>query len=389
MIKKSREAILNINSEKISLFIYDSEIFSLNKIIAYCEKKYSGYQEGEFFSIEEIKNVTKEIFQEIRNKYNISVKNLVVGVPGEFIAVVNKNIEKSIRKSVSLKDINEIYLQGNTYENNDQFLPIEICPIYYKTNADTEKTKNPIGKNCSKMIANLTYILCDKNFIKIFDEILKDYNIKNIIYTSNIYSQFSYCYEIEKENYANRIFIDLGYLSTTLAYGIERNLIYSRAFSIGSGTIAGDIMLIKDIPFSHCYELLKKLNLNIEENEEIYYYITDQNNSYQYKTDEINAIAEERMYQIAKLINEAIVASKKEIDTNVPIFLSGNNLCNIRGIKEIIESITGRKVILTKSINLCYNGSDYYSSMAMINSQIKKKNKEFNVLQLNYRRQFK
>lgn len=343
MIIKKDIYVLEIGSEKLSLISFQSNT-SNPQITGLCTKNYSGFQEGEFLCPEEIYPTIKKLIENFCVKYNKNIKKLIIGFPGEFSCIISKNVEIDIDKRVTQNDIDQMQLIGNTYQAHNQFVTVDVKSIFYKTNCNPQRLHNPLGQSCERMVGKISYMLLERYFKSIFDDIAKRMNIK-ISYLSSMQAAVNYCNKIKSvKELSSNLIIDLGYLSSAIAYSIGDGIMYMRSFSLGGGTVAGDITLVMDIPFSHGYALYKKLNLNLKPNNEETYTIFVDGESFCYDIKTINAIAEERILNIAGYIKLAIDSCDVGIESNIPLCMYGSTLCTLRGTKEILESAIGRKV---------------------------------------------
>ncbi len=364
MFGKNLSAVLDIDSQKISLAAFTAS--ATPSICGVLSRKYSGFQEGAFLVPEELFPMIKKLIEDFSIINNIRIKHLTINIPGDFCCAVSKNVELDINKKVTPEDIESIFLIGDTYKNHNQFTNIDSLAVYYKTNCNPERLLSPIGQSCERIVGRLSYILCERYFINIFNELAKRLKIK-INYSAATLSEVRY---INKQKllkaFSGNLLLHLGYLSSTLAYSIGSAPVHMRSFSLGGGTVAGDITLVLNIPFSHACALYKKLNLNLNPKSGETYTVFVDGESFCYDIKTVNAIAEERIFDIANYIKSAIDDSAYEVDKSVPLYISGSALCFVPGVKEIIEGVTKRIVELSLPDYPGWEDADYFSMIAAI-----------------------
>lgn len=366
------KTVLSVGSEELGLLSYTTDKQGQTHIIGALFQKYSGYQDGEFLSVEEIYPTIKKLIEKFRIKFNIKIKKIYVSIPGDFSCVVSKNVELDIDKTIKPEDIEEMFFLGDTYRNHNQFVNIDRAGVFYKTNCNPNKLINPLGQNCDRVIGRLSYVLCESYFKSIFDEVCARLKLK-VDYVSAIFSSVKYINKIKNiKDFSANIYCDLGYLSSTVAYSIGKGITHMRSFSLGGGSVAGDITIVMNIPFSHAYALYKKLNLNLHPKEEETYMIYINGESYSYDIKTINAIAEERIYNIAQYIKMAIEENHTDIEKSIPIYLGGSSLCEVSGVREIIENVCNRAVEIVVPNLLTWEQTEYFSIISVVDTINKK-----------------
>lgn len=362
------KTVLFIGSEELGLISFVTNKNNSIQIRGALFQKYSGYQDGEFLCIEELFPTVKKLIENFQIKYNIKVKKLVVAIPGEFSCVVSKNVELDIDKRIKQEDINEMFFLGDTYANHNQFINVERTSVFYKTNCNPHKLINPLGQMCERVIGRLSYVLCENYFYSIFNELSARLNLKTK-YISTMFSSIKYLNDIKNiKELSGNLYLDLGYLSSSVAFSIGKGIMYTRSFSLGGGSVAGDITIVMNIPFSHAYALYKKLNLNLQPKNGETYTIFVNNQSYCYDIKTINAIAEERIYNIANYIRAAIDGCDVDVEKNIPIFIGGSTLCDVPGVKEIIENVCGRAVEVVAPELAGWESTEYFSVISVLHS---------------------
>lgn len=363
-------SILTVGSEELSLISFVTNKDNQIQINGALSQKYSGYQNGEFLCIEELFPTIRRLIENFQIRFKKKIKRLVIGIPGEFSYIASKEVTKDIYKRIRVEDINEMFLIGDTYSNQEEYAIIDKTSIYYKTNSNPHRLINPIGQVCERVVGQLSYIFCERYFCNIFDELAIRLRLK-VNYVPTIYSAVRYLNKVKGINeLSGNLYLDLGYLSSTLAYSIGKGIVYTKSFSLGGGNIAGDITLVTNIPFSHAYALYKKLNLNLHPHNNQEYTLFIDGQVYSYDIKKINEIAEERVYYIASFIKRAIGSCEFEIERGIPIFIGGSFACTIPGVKEIIENVCSRSVEIVEPILTGWEETEHFSQISIIDSLI-------------------
>lgn len=356
-------AVLDIGSDALTLVLQDNKY--ANNFTFKASADYDGYQDGEFLDIEGLFRAVDSLLQECEVATFSPVSEVMVGVPGEFTAVVCKNIsyDLGVNRRVSARDLDALYALGNDFSDLENYTPISASPVYFMLDNGTG-TITPIGAETSKLDCLMSYVVCEKQFISLFDKIAENAGVK-FTYASSVLAEVMYVVP-ERRRDEGVVLADIGYISSSVAFAKGDGLLHSASFSLGGGNIAGDITMVDNIPFEHSLALLDKINLNLEPTAEGVYRISSGGESVEYNIAHINEIASARVQNIAETISLAISASEYIIPPSATILLTGSGLASIPGAKECISKITGRNVeILTPEL-MQFNKPRYASLAGLL-----------------------
>lgn len=335
-------AILDIASDRIRLALIDtkySNTYHYHKAI-----KYEGYQDGAFFDVQELFNVIASLITECQETTFTSLQEIIVGVPGEFTSVICQNVDYDLglQRKINEKDIEVLFETGKEYISLENYSVINSSPVYYLVE-NRDKVINPVGRTTKVLTGLISYTLCENSFMKLFDSIAEANNVK-FKYTSSILSQVVYVIPTELRD-RGVVFIDLGFISTSVNYVQGDGILFSIAFSLGGGNIAADLTIVNEIPFEHSLELLKKINLNVQPLSEDEYSIFIGKESFRYSMRHVNEVAQARLEEIGMYILKAIKTSTTKIPSGVPVAITGSGIGIMVGAKEILSRIIGREVL--------------------------------------------
>lgn len=340
-------AVLDVSSDHLNLVVLDGKMSS--NVVYKASAEYAGFQDGEFLDIPGLCEAAENLINECRGASFCNFENILVGVPGEFTAVVCKNEEiefKALRK-ITENDLKDLFRQGNTYENHAVFKPIDYSPIMYTAN--NTRLMNPVGVTSNSLAGNVSYVLCERSFIQLFDKISQSVGIP-FEYTSSMLAEVLYLLPAEIRD-KGVILADVGYISTNVVYCKGDGILHSVAFSLGGGNVAGDLTTCLSVPFDHAMELTPRLNLNLQPSPADSYTVSVRGDAFTYNIKEINEVAYCRVQDIAENIARALKASATDIPPKADVLLTGSGLSTIVGAKEIIAAETGRQVrILTPEL---------------------------------------
>lgn len=335
-MKSKKEAVLNIGSEKLSLVVIDEKYPS--SFIYESFKEYSGYQNGEFLEKHELFSTLSSMIQESEAAIFSKLENILIGVPGEFTITSVRDVQTQLsqtRRKVQPKDAQGLLLHAAP-EATDKFIPINASPIFYVLDGN-EKTLNPEGSYAQYLGAKVSFILCEKYFIDLFSSIFESIGRK-IEYTSTLLAETMFLLPHTARDRGSFL-LDIGYISTSLAYSKGDGILFLKSFSLGGGFIAADLMEVLKIPYEHAYALKSKINLNLNPINSDMYYITVNDGNYAYPIKKVNEIATARVQDICNYVKQAIGLLPYDTHEFTTVYLTGSGFDNVVGSREILSKI--------------------------------------------------
>ncbi len=339
-MKSNKVAVLHIASDVVTLVMQDSK-YTDNYVFS-AEQEYDGFFNGEFLDVQGLFKTVENLVAECEKATFSKLTELMVGVPGEFTAVVTKFLEHDLgaNKKISERDVDDLYHLGDP--SDEKYVSLSAAPIYYQLDDGACLIAPPIGFNTKTLKSLMSYTVCERGFTALFDKIAESLGV-TFTYTSSLHAEAMYVVPEELRD-EGVILVDVGYTTTSVCYAIGDGLAHSLSFSVGKGLIAGDIYEVKEIPYAHALQLVDRLNLNILPQNNDEYYVSVGQDIAHYSVKEINEIAGARIESIAQMVDKAIKSSKFEIATSARILLTGSGITLIPGAKEMLAKVTGRAV---------------------------------------------
>ena len=337
-MKTKKVAVLDIGSDAITLVMQDkyTDSYTFRAV-----QEYDGFYNGEFFDPQGLFKVVSNLISECEKSTFTKVKQILVGVPGEFSAVVTSKVQNDlgINRKVMELDVDALYDLGKP--DSGDHVCISASPIYFELD-DGTCTITPVGATTKKLKCLMSYVVAEKSFTALFDQIAEELGL-SFTYASGIQAEVMYVVP-EQLRDEGVILADVGYTTTSVAYAIGDGVAHMLSFSLGAGHIAADISEIKEIPYAHALALVDRINLNIDASDEDEYAVSVGQEIAYYKIKEINEIASARIENIADMIGKAIRNSYYDVSLNTKVLLTGSGISQIPGAREIVARLTSRQV---------------------------------------------
>ncbi len=344
MLRTNDVAVLDIGSEKITVFYGNKSVNDTFNVKASVTVAYSGFADGEWLDEESLSAVFQKAVDEICNVARVKIRKFFIGVPGEFTTVVAKEVGVVLdrKRRIVDSDIDDLFDKGNTYKDHKRYATINCASIYY-TLDDNRRLIEPRGLVADKLKALVSYVLCERNFLNTVNGIMKSIGVCEVEFISSSWAESMYLIDEDSRD-KSALLVDIGYITSSVMVVRGDGLLYMSSFSCGGAHITGDITLGLDIPYAHAEQLKAKLDLNRELSFEDRYTVSHKDKQYDYLAVEVNEIAKARITFLAQAINKCLGRCEYDCPSHLPIYVTGGGVYGMRGAREIISKITGRTV---------------------------------------------
>ncbi|MBR1988349.1 MAG: hypothetical protein IKA36_04830, partial [Clostridia bacterium] len=334
--------ILDIGSSAIRLLAV-TKFNNAPRVFAEEEILYDGYMDGEFLSPDDLSESLSQLIDKMNCKIGKRINSVIVGVPGDFCVCVCKRISRKFPQVHKIKqsDLVEMFVNNASFKmGEDSYEVINYSAMQYIIDND-EKIENPVGKKSSSLIMDASYILAKKSFIEIMQQKLNELKIENIDFISSALGQALAC-ESGKDMSKMIAIIDVGHITTTVAVRKGEGLALLNSFSMGGGHISSDIMQVLGVNFKNAEMIKRKVVLTVETERNSYYEACIKGNLVKAPINITNQVVKSRIETLAKIIKE--ILDMDEVFTDVDIYLTGDGISNFKGVKNILQDITGHKI---------------------------------------------
>lgn len=336
---KDAVAILDIGSSKSVAIIGERAVNNNFTIRAISEKEHEAFYDGkieDFISLEE--SVLGAI-EEVTNSAKVSVNELYVGVPGEFLKIKNKQYQILLNKKrkIKQKDIDELYDGALNSITEPEHEVIDKSAVYYFVDGN-QRVSGPLGVSSESLAGYLTYYLCPKEFLTAIKSILAKAKIKNVNFVPVPLAESLYLFN-RQERYAYVLMVDVGYITTSVSIVLGDGMLYQGSFPIGGGHITAYLREKLNIDFSLAEKLKRKINLSVSEKISGSYEVFVGDEQYIFDIKACNDIVCSVLDGISEEIEKQFTNSQVKLPhgNNVALSLTGGGVCFIRGAKEYIS----------------------------------------------------
>ena len=367
-MKNNFVTILDFGSSKITCMaaskLSDNGEFIIKAV---GQSAYSGFDDNAFYEPNALASAIQQAVAQVETKMDCDIKEIFVGVPGAFSAMVNSEASTTFhsKKKIDNDDVSEVVAKADIYKCADDSVALGGKAVYYILDGAI-KSYNPVGTIASKLTALVSFSYMKKYFRNMIAPILLEMGVSKVYYLNTCEAQASYISNaMFRDGYS--IIIDVGYITTNVLLCGGNGLLFGRTFALGSGYFASDLCQVLGCDFKSAMSILEKVNLNLDTQSGDAYTVNGQT----LDASQTNAIVRERIGQIAEYIVKSFRLCDKPIPASTPIILTGGGLAYIRGGVDCLSSQLGKPVRLYDSVNPQTKRNEYTSCYGLIYEAVK------------------
>lgn len=331
--------ILEVNTVNLRLFAFKKNGDFFHSITQ-LSSDYAGIEHNKFIKPDQLFATIQNLFEKLKSKIKYIPSTIYVILPQCFIYTFVADSDIQISSSqVKMQDVHN--LCEKCYCDNSSYEVISRTPIFFRT-INYPVLYNPIGQNCDKLYGRISCAALEKSIKEFFDTSAKSLK-KRFIYAgeSNVSVE-----KLDKDlNIPGgiRLFINIREenLSVNLCKG--KGIIVSKNIDWGANHIYYVLQDLLKIKFSLAKKMASKLNLNINCSENDVYVLNDGENLMELNMKAINDRIKDTLIFISDNIKNAV--NSFNIEGAMPIYITGSEICQIRGFKEIMSNAIGGELV--------------------------------------------
>lgn len=336
--------VLDVTSSRVTALVGCKKAQSVYDIKARREGVYDGYSDGAFFDEEQFSSVVTEVLSEAVAQTGVPAKRVYVGVPGEFVLLINRPVSVTldrVRRVVDA-DIDYLIAKGGKFDQPDYAL-IGASAMYYSVDTSDKCFFDVRGMNAGRVSATVSYMLAQCDYMSLVEAAARKAGFKDVRFIASPWAECMTMFEKEQRD-VPYVVVDAGYLSTSVAVGNGDGLKELKSFSMGGGHVAADIYEVLGVPFSLAEEAKELIDLNLSYAEDA---VLVADNEHVIHAAEACDIVRARLEYFAEVVDGVI----KGADTPgyLPVYLTGEGFASIRGARAVIGAGLGRTVELCAS----------------------------------------
>ena len=365
---KTQIAAIEFGTSKIVTVIAQNSGMDRLDIIGSGTVPYDGYSDGDW-------NTPGQMIQRVRDSIsaaeleaNTKIKEIYVGVPGEYIHV------RSCEAEVELPDGEVTNEAMNAVQDaaadalgilDEGGLVMHRSPSWFSVDGG-KHTMMPKGRGTT-LRAMTTFIIADPTFIADVTEMIGKQDIAILGFLSSSMGEMMLLLSPEERDRVP-ILIDVGYLSTEISVVEGDAIIYHAMLPQGGGHITADLAMGLRIPMRAAEQIKREYVFSPDEFEQNSFSeaVDERGRRMTFRRERVSAIVEKSFEELADMIAQTIAEDAAPLLTKrSQVFLTGGGIALMRGAREALSARIGRPVKVSAAKSSKLNSPVFTSTLSL------------------------
>ena len=343
MMKKAT-AVLDFGTSKVLVLLAEESAYQKVTITSAGLAQYDGFMNGEWNAPSEVSDAIASAVEAAENKVGTHIKEVYVGVPGEFVRVYV--IESSVAlqgadPKVTSADVEKLQRQATEMLDRPTGVIIHRSPAWFKVDGG-QKTLEPVDQKGSTLEGMIGFVLADQFFINDVTERLKELGIEVRGFFSTSVGEAMQMIPFEERDHT-AILVDVGYLSTEVMAVEGDALIWQKVLPVGGAHITLDLTYGLEKPFDMCEKIKRAYTFNAPKNTQIE--VQGENGQMEsFSGEQVSMIIDARVDEMLEMIDDAIKKSGIRLGNWSNVYFTGGGLMPMAGARVYAAGKLSRNV---------------------------------------------
>ena len=366
---KTQIAAIEFGTSKIVTMIAQAGSMDRLDIIGSGTVPYDGFSDGDWNTPGQMIQRVGDSIAAAELEANSKIKEIYVGVPGEYIHVSACETEVELPEgAVDDAAINAVQDAAADLLHISEMggLVMHRTPAWFIVD-DGKKTMSPGGKRGTRLRAMTTFVIADPQFIEDVSEMLGQHDITILGFLSPSLGESLLVLSLEERD-RGALLIDVGYLNTELSVVEGDAIVYHAILPRGGGHITADLAMGLRIPMKAAEQIKRNYVFNPDEFDmdsfsEVY------DESGRRKTiprKVVSEIVEQSFKELADMIELTIANDAGQyMGKRSQVYLTGGGIALMRGAKEALAAVIARPIKISAAKSSKLNSPVYASALGL------------------------
>ena len=343
MMKKAT-AVVDFGTSKVLVLLAEESAYQKVTITSAGMAQYDGFMNGEWNAPGEVSDAIASALEAAENKVGTHIKEVYVGVPGEFVRVYV--IESSVAlqgadPKVTSADVEKLQRQATEMLDRPTGVIIHRSPAWFKVDGG-QKTLEPVDLKGSTLEGMIGFVLADQFFINDVTERLRELGVEVRGFFSTSVGEAMQMIPFEERDHT-AILVDVGYLSTEVMAVEGDALIWQKVLPVGGAHITLDLTYGLEKPFDMCEKIKRSYTFNAPKNTQIE--VQGENGQMEsFSGEQVSMIVDARVDEMLEMVDDAIKKSGIRLGNWSNVYFTGGGLMPMSGARVYAAGKLSRNV---------------------------------------------
>lgn len=365
---KSTIAAIDFGTSKIVTLVAETSGTQRCDIVGAGISTYDGFLEGEWNNPVLLNEAIQKSINEAESQSKHKIREMNVGVPGEFTRVYAVEATVTIQGAdprVTARHVEKIFASADKQLTPVRGVVVHRSPAWFMVDGG-KKTLEPVGQKGTELKALVSFVVADTFFLDDVMARLRDMNITVSGFFSSCTGE-AMLYLLEEDRDRTAILIDIGYLCTDVMAVEGDAVIFQKTLPVGGGHISADVAEGLSIPLAAAEQIKRDYVYGISTITQSYAVSSgDGVKTETFPQDQVAAVLEPRVDEIAELIKDCIKESGVKLGNWSTIYLTGGGLSLNRGGRDYLAGKMDKPVRETIKRTIKLSSPIYASAMGLM-----------------------
>ncbi len=365
---KSTIAAIDFGTSKIVTLVAETSGTQRCDIVGAGIAMYDGFLEGEWNNAVLLNEAIGKSISEAENQSKRKIREVNVGVPGEFTRVYAVETTVTIQGAdphVTARHVEKIFANADKQLSPVRGVVVHRSPAWFMVDGG-KKTLEPVGLKGTELKALVSFVVADAFFLDDVMARLRDMNITVSGFFSSSTGE-AMLYLLEEDRDRTAILIDVGYLCTDVMAVEGDAVIFQKTLPVGGGHIAADVAEGLSIPLASAEQIKREYVYGISTITQSYQVSSGEGvKSETFTQEQVAEVLEPRVDEIAEMIKGCIEDSGVKLGSWSTIYLTGGGLSLNRGGRDYLAGKLDRPVRETIKRTIKLSSPIYASAMGLM-----------------------
>lgn len=368
---KTQVAAIDFGTSKIVTLIAQSGGVNRCDIIGSGTVPYDGFAQCDWNAPEQLMRVARDSIAAAELEANSKIREIYVGVPGEFVHVCTGEAEITLDNAAEIteEDVNRVQdavaEQLKIAESGGYVM--HRSPAWFTVD-DGKKTMIPLGAHGERVRAQVSFVVADPQFVEDMKELLGGMGITILGFLSPTLGVSLLLLSLEERDRAAML-IDVGYLNTEISVVEGDAITYHAMLPMGGGQITADLCEELRIPMRAAEQIKRRYVFNPDEFDQDAYseVIGAGGERLSFPRDYVQRPVEKSVDELCDMIDLTLKNDAAAfLGPRSQIFLTGGGIALMRGGREYLAAKLGRPVKVPVAKSAKMNSPVYASGLGLV-----------------------
>lgn len=372
---KDAVAVIEFGTSKVMVLVGQYNGFGRGEIIGTGNVPYDGYLAGRWNDEAGLDEVIRAAIAQAEAQSNQYIRQLYVGVPGEFIRLEKREAKLNLRapRRITEHDVarvlemasSGIYIPGGEI--------IHRSPAWFMLD-DDKKTMDPVGQKASQLRCMVSFIGADAVFMRDMQARFTALGLSIPNFVSASLGTALILVPPEERDHA-AVLVDVGYLSSEIMVVEGDSLVYHDVLPIGGGHMTADLVYALNVSMATAEQVKRKFLFGVGiSGQDVE--VSDAGQTAIYPRTEVSPVLERRVGELAEMVNESLQNGEIAVTPRTTFYLTGGGLALMRGGREFFSMALDKPVKAPLPRTSKLNNPAYTSAlglMDLVNEHLQRK----------------